>query len=51
VVNGKYAAQNVEVYPKDDVMNTTGAFGTENAGSPLLINTTIRHIRFSTSVV
>jgi hypothetical protein len=45
-LNGKYAAQNVAVYPDDDVMNSIGDFGTENAGCPLLINTTIRHIRF-----
>ena len=31
-LKGKYAAQTEAVYPKDDVMNSTGAFGTENAG-------------------
>jgi len=31
-LNGKYAAQNEAVYPEDDIMNSTGAFGTENAG-------------------
>jgi len=30
-LNGKYAAQNEALYPKDDVMNPTGAFGTEYA--------------------
>jgi len=30
-LNGKYGAQNEAVYPEDDVMNSIGAFGTENA--------------------
>jgi len=50
-LNGKYAAQNEAVSSKDDVMYSIGAFGTENAGCPLLINTKIRHIRSSTSVL
>jgi len=51
-LNGKFAAQNEAVYPdEDDVMNSLDDFGIENAGCPLLINTTIRHIRSSTSVV
>jgi len=49
-LNGKYAAQNEAVYPDDDVMNSIGDFGTENAECPLLIYTTIRHIRSYTSV-
>jgi hypothetical protein len=50
-LNGKYSAQNEAVWPKGDVMDAIVAFGTQNAGCPLLINTTIYHIRSSTSVV
>ena len=48
---GKYAAQNEGVWPKDDDMNAIVKRGTENTRCPLIINTTIRHIRSSTSVV
>jgi hypothetical protein len=50
-LNGKFAAQNEAVWPKRSVMDAIVAFGTENAGCPLLINTTIRHIFSSTSIV
>jgi len=50
-LNGKFVAQNEAVWSKGNVMDAIVAFGTENAGCPLLINTTIRHIRSSTSVV
>jgi hypothetical protein len=50
-LNGKCAAQNEAVWPKGDIMDAIVAFGTENTGSPAIINTTIRHIRSSTSVV
>jgi len=50
-LNGKFAAQNEAVWPKGNVMDAIIAFGTENAGFSLLINTTIRHIRSSTSDV
>jgi len=50
-LNGKFAAQNEAVWPKDSVMDAIVNFGTENAGCPLLINTTITHIRSSTSIV
>ena len=50
-LNGNFPAQNEAVYPEDDVMNSLDAFGIENASCPLLINTTMRHIRSSRSVV
>jgi len=50
-LNGKFAAKNEAVWPKDNIMDAIVKFGTENAGCPLLINNTIRHIRSSTSVV
>jgi len=50
-LNGTFAAQNEAVWPKRSVMDAIVNFGTQNAGCPLLINTTIRHIRSSTSIV
>ena len=50
-LNGKFAAPTEAVLPKRSVMDAIVNFGTENAGCPLLINTTIRHIRSSTSIV
>jgi len=50
-LNGKFAAQNEAVWPKRSVMDAIVAFGTQNAGCPLLIYTNIRHIRSSTSIV
>jgi len=49
-LNGNCAAQNEAVCPKGDIMNVIVAFGPEKSGCPLIINTTIRHIRSSTSV-
>jgi len=50
-LKGKFAAQNEVAWPKGSVMDAIIASGTENAGCPLLINNTNRHIRSSTSVV
>jgi len=50
-MNGKFAAQNEAVWPKDNIMDAIVKFGTENAGCPLHIINTIRYIRSSTSVV
>ena len=50
-LNGKFAAQNEAVWPKRSVMDAIVAFGTENAGCSLIINTTIRHILSSTSIL
>jgi hypothetical protein len=50
-LNGKFAARNEAVWPKDNIMGAIVKFGTENAECPLHINNTIRHIRSSTSVV
>jgi len=50
-LNGKYAAQHEAVWPKGDVMDAVIAFGTENTGCSLIINTTIKHIPSSTSFV
>ena len=49
-IYGKYASQHEAVWPKN-LMNAIVNFGTENTGCPLIINTTIRRIRSSTSVV
>jgi hypothetical protein len=50
-LNGKFAAKTEAVCPNDNTMDALVKFGTGNAGFPLLINNTIRHIRSSTSVV
>ena len=50
-LNGKSAAQIEAVWPKGNVVDAIVAIGTENAGCPLHINSTIRNIHSSTSVV
>jgi len=47
-LNGKALSQHEAVRPKDYFI---AQFGTEHTGCPLIINTTINHIRSSTTVV